>query len=66
MFKCNVRFARAESEALRMTAATVLLMTTSCVPAMCAAILITGSYRAFARCVSAFSVRICVVHFSAP
>lgn len=46
-----------------MTAATVCLMATGCVPAMCAAILITGGYRTFARCVSAFFVRFCVVHF---
>lgn len=46
-----------------MAAATVCLMTTGCVPAMCAAILITGGDRTFARSVSAFFVRFCVVHF---
>ena len=46
-----------------MAAATVCLMATGCVPAMCAAILITGGYRTFARSVSAFFVRLCVVHF---
>lgn len=46
-----------------MAAATVCLMATGCVPAMCAAILITCGYRTFARSVSAFFVRFCVVHF---
>ena len=54
------------SEAVRMTAATVCFMATSCVPAMGAAIFITGGCRTFARLVSAFLVRLCVVHFSSP
>lgn len=54
------------SEAVRMTAATVCFMPTSGVPAMGAAIFITGGCRTFARLVSAFLVRLCVVHFSSP
>ena len=49
-----------------MTAATVCLGATSRVPTMCAAILIIGGCRTFARCVSAGFGRRCVIHFSAP
>ena len=45
-----------------MTAAAVGFMTTSCVPAVCAAILLTGGRRTFARRVRAFLGRLCVVH----
>jgi len=54
------------SEAVRMAAATVCLSTTSRIPAMCAAILITRGCRTLARCVSACSGRLCVIHFSSP
>lgn len=47
-----------------MTAATVCLSSTSRVSTMEAAILITGGCLTFARCVSAFFRRLCVIHFS--
>lgn len=47
-----------------MTAATVCLMAASGVSAMCAAILITGGYRTFARLVCAYFGGLCVVHLS--
>ena len=46
-----------------MAAATVCLMATSGVSAMCAAIFITRGYRTFARLVGAFFGGFCVVHF---
>ena len=49
-----------------MSAAAVRLMATGRVPAMCAAILFTGGFRTFARCVSAFFSRLGVVHFYPP
>jgi hypothetical protein len=52
------------SEAIRMSAATVCLSAASRVPTMCAAILFTGRCRTFTRCVSAFFGRFRVVHFS--
>jgi hypothetical protein len=47
-----------------MAAAAVCFFAASGVPAMCAAILITGGWRTFARCVSAFWGGLCVFHFS--